>query len=69
MRLGPLGARRGWLDAFVLSMAGRMKVDWSMPHVSVTMRERRPVIAWHSAKLAYQDLGCSGLQEPRSDLP
>ncbi len=30
MRLGPLGARRGWLDAFVLSMAGRMKVDWSV---------------------------------------
>jgi len=30
VRLGPLGARRGWLDAFVLSMAGRMKVDWSV---------------------------------------
>lgn len=30
------GARRGWLDDFVLSMAGRNEIDWLMPHDSVT---------------------------------
>jgi len=69
-----LGARRGWLEGFVLSMAGHGGNHWSMPHVSATHAGvAQRVIAWQGANVTYWDLGARALRNYgpfyRDELP